>query len=143
MSHLPEFDGLTEIPESIDRVHPLGETAPAVCPKCHHSMELGEVDDHHVLLCQGCRGILVQSEIFAKVVAERRKNYQGTDSMPQPIDSHQLNHNVDCPGCGQHMSVHPYHGPGAVVIDSCPRCWFTFLDYGELSSIEKAPGRRH
>ena len=143
MNHFsPKGNGLTEVPDSIDRVIPLGETAPTVCPKCHHTMELGEVDGKYVLLCLGCQGVLVQSKVFASLIRERRTNYQGSDATPKPLDTHQLKHTINCPGCSKQMSVHPYHGPGNVVVDSCSECWFTFLDYGELSAIEKAPGRR-
>ena len=143
MNHVPGSKNLSEVPASIDRVVPLGVTAPTVCPKCQDAMELGEVDNFHVLLCKGCQGILVQSEVFAMLVGQRRKNYSGADSTPSPLDSNQLKRNIKCPGCAQKMAVHPYYGPGNVVVDSCSKCWFTYLDYGELSAIEKAPGRRN
>jgi Zn-finger nucleic acid-binding protein len=39
------------------------------------------------------------------------------------------------------MDVHPYYGPGAVVLDSCARCTLIWLDHGEIAAIERAPGR--
>jgi Zn-finger nucleic acid-binding protein len=37
--------------------------------------------------------------------------------------------------------VHPYYGPGNVVIDTCSRCDLIWLDFGELKQIADAPGR--
>lgn len=39
------------------------------------------------------------------------------------------------------MDVHPYYGPGNVVIDSCTACSLIWLDYGELQQMTDAPGR--
>ena len=39
------------------------------------------------------------------------------------------------------MDVHPYYGPGNVVIDSCRRCDVIWLDFGELEQITRAGGR--
>jgi Zn-finger nucleic acid-binding protein len=40
------------------------------------------------------------------------------------------------------MEVHPYYGPGNVVVDSCCHCGLVWLDAGEISMIETAPGAR-
>lgn len=133
---------LAEIPPGLDRVVPLGEPAPTACPKCHGSMELASIEDQFLLLCQACQGLLVQSQVLAQVIQLRRKTYSGPETRPTPLDPQQLKIRIPCPGCGREMDVHPYHGPGNCVIDSCGRCCFTFLDYGELAEIEKAPGQR-
>ena len=39
------------------------------------------------------------------------------------------------------MDVHPYYGPGNVVIDTCSACDMVWLDYGELKQITDAPGQ--
>lgn len=130
------------IGESIDRIILLGEPAPGVCPKCKSAMELGQLDKDMVLICKECRGILIQSEIFGRAVSRRRKEFSGQEQTPPPMDAKRLQRHLNCPGCKAQMDVHPYHGPGNVIIDSCSKCWFMFLDEGELSSIETAPGRR-
>jgi Zn-finger nucleic acid-binding protein len=38
------------------------------------------------------------------------------------------------------MDVHPYYGPGNVIIDSCTTCDLVWLDIGELKQIAEAPG---
>jgi hypothetical protein len=39
------------------------------------------------------------------------------------------------------MDVHPYFGPGNVIIDTCGTCDLVWLDFGELKQIEDAPGQ--
>ena len=39
------------------------------------------------------------------------------------------------------MDVHPYYGPGNVVIDTCGQCYLVWLDHGELKQIADAPGQ--
>lgn len=39
------------------------------------------------------------------------------------------------------MDVHPYYGPGNIVIDTCSRCNVIWLDCGELQQIADAPGK--
>jgi hypothetical protein len=38
------------------------------------------------------------------------------------------------------MDVHPYYGPGNVVVDTCRKCDLVWLDFGELQQIGDAPG---
>lgn len=145
MNHFPSdpHNELTRVPESIDRVVVIGDPSPANCPKCHATLVLAEVDDHPVLFCGECCGLLIQSRIFSEVVTERRKKYTGPEAVPTVRSASDLERKICCPGCHQPMETHPYHGPGNTVIDSCIRCWLTFLDYGELNEIERAPGRRN
>ena len=127
---------------SIDRVIPMGDQAPILCPRCKSHMELGQIEDSMVIICEQCEGLLIQSPILAHLVDVRRKSYHDEDLIPPPMNTAQLKKKIKCPGCGTLMDVHPFHGPGNAVIDSCVRCSLTFLDAGELTSIEKAPGRR-
>ena len=131
-----------ESSDKADRVNPLGDVAPSKCPKCAHPMELAQAEEFLIIICQACEGLLIQSEVLALLVAQRRSKYKGPDSIPSPLDRRDLERRIACPGCGTVMDVHPYHGPGNAVIDSCSKCRLTFLDSGELSKIEKAPGQR-
>jgi Zn-finger nucleic acid-binding protein len=40
------------------------------------------------------------------------------------------------------MEVHPYYGPGNIVVDSCVDCGFIWLDHGELTRVEQASSGR-
>jgi Zn-finger nucleic acid-binding protein len=48
---------------------------------------------------------------------------------------------LDCPHCATRMDVHPYYGPGTIVIDTCNNCDALWLDYGELGRVINAPGK--
>jgi hypothetical protein len=76
-----------------------------------------------------------------QVIAERRAERTGPPAKPAPLDPEELERHIDCPTCGATMEVHPYYGPGNVVIDSCARCRLIWLDHGEIGAIERAPGR--
>ncbi len=142
MNNHPSQQEIDQLPESIDRVKPLGEVAPTLCPKCFSQMELGDMDGSMVILCCACKGVLIQSGVFQELMIKRRKTFQGPDAIPKPIDLKQLKIRLNCPGCKQAMEVHQYYGPGNVVIDSCVRCNFIYLDYGEIAALERAPGLR-
>jgi Zn-finger nucleic acid-binding protein len=78
---------------------------------------------------------------FADAVTRRRARAAGAPVTPSPLDPRELDTRMPCPSCGERMDVHPYYGPGNVVIDSCSRCDLIWLDFGELAQITDAPGR--
>lgn len=125
-----------------DRITPLGEASEAVCPVCASTLCQASIDNSHVLYCEECRGMLVDSEHFAYVIQRRRADRIGPPDEPKPLDPEELGRTIDCPACGRPMEVHPYYGPGNTVIDSCARCRLVWLDPGEMSRIVRAPGRR-
>lgn len=112
------------------------------CPACGQRMNAALMDDVSAEHCSGCRGVLLESELFAKVIANRRREFDGVDDLPTPIDSLQLEIRRDCPACHKRMETHPYYGPGNAVIDFCGRCRLIWLDAGEPVALVKAPGRR-
>ncbi len=132
----------TELANSADRITPLSEQAECECPVCRQQLVQGALDKARMMYCEKCRGVLVQNEAFAVVVQNRRREYTGADASPVPIDTQQYERRLDCPRCNGRMEVHPYHGPGCVVIDSCAACHLIWLDPGELAAIEQAPGQR-
>ncbi|HEY4262969.1 MAG TPA: zf-TFIIB domain-containing protein [Schlesneria sp.] len=127
---------------SADRVSPLDHPGGFDCPRCRQSLVVAAMDGLKVEHCQGCRGVIIQRHLFATLVRNRRADFRGADARPIPLDFDQLKLIVDCPSCKQAMEVHPYYGPGNIVIDSCSHCGLVWLDSGEMSRIEVAPGRR-
>lgn len=91
--------------------------------------------------CQRCRGVLLERHSFADLVRHRRAWAPGAPFHPPPLDQRELQRVVTCPSCRRKMDVHPYYGPGNVVIDSCGACDLIWLDFGELKQIVDAPGR--
>ncbi len=131
-----------ELEDSADRITPLYERGDVACPVCCEQLVAGAFDKVRIVYCHRCRGVLIPNEVFAQVVRDRRHQYTGADASPVPIDPHQYERRLDCPLCQGQMEVHPYHGPGNAVIDSCAACHLLWLDHGELAVIERAPGQR-
>lgn len=125
-----------------DRVVSFDRPSGLNCPRCQQELVEAAVDGRSVNYCNSCRGILIETPVFAEVTRKRRATYRGTEIQPQPIAPETLLESKDCPQCGKAMDVHPHYGPGRAVIDSCHRCNLVWLDNSELTSIERTPGRR-
>jgi Zn-finger nucleic acid-binding protein len=112
------------------------------CPLCQSALLRALLDDRSVVEhCQKCRGLLLPRATFGEVVALRRARSSSAVVPPVPLDPRELGRHLTCPSCRARMDVHPYYGPGNVVIDSCSACDLIWLDHGELKQISEAPGR--
>jgi Zn-finger nucleic acid-binding protein len=112
------------------------------CPLCQATLMRALLDDRSVVdHCQRCRGLLIARPTFGEAVEVRRARASGGALPPPPVDARELDRRIRCPSCHARMDVHPYYGPGNVVIDSCTACDLIWLDHGELRQITDAPGR--
>jgi Zn-finger nucleic acid-binding protein len=112
------------------------------CPLCTAPLVKALLDDvYSVEHCEQCRGLLVARATFAEAIPLRRAREPGPPAAPVPLDTRELKRVIDCPSCRAQMDVHPYYGPGNVVIDTCARCDLIWLDSGELQQITDAGGR--
>jgi hypothetical protein len=84
---------------------------------------------------------LTDQSSFLEVIEYRRARVNTPPEPPVPIDPVELRRQVGCPLCEKTLDVHPYYGPGNIVIDSCRDCQVIWLDYGELQKVVDAPGR--
>lgn len=127
---------------AVDGVHVLERPPRALpCPLCRAPLAKSLLDDSHLIqYCERCRGILMASGAFAEAIDRRRARQSGPGVAPEAVDQRELKRQVTCPSCRTPMDVHPYYGPGNVVIDSCSRCNLVWLDFGELRQITEAPG---
>ena len=133
---------LTEEGFGVDGVILFGSTTDLTCPGCGDQLETAAMGDHACCACPSCFGVAIEHEPFRSAVEERRAAYSGPDQPPMPLNPAELRHRRDCPICRDEMDVHPYFGPGTTIIDSCRRCGVVWLDTGEVTAIEQAPGRR-
>lgn len=124
---------------SADGVVALGSTGRFDCPVCRQRLAEGAIDGSRVLTCSRCRGLLLNNDEFLLIIGQRRTLSEKPPRKAKPIDPEELKRNLDCPVCAGSMEVHPYYGPGNVVIDSCGRCKVLWLDHGEFAAIETAP----
>ena len=129
-------------PDALDKLRIVGTTDPPLpCPVCATTLGHALLDEgDHVLHCAHCRGVLLARAAFVQVIERRRASAKGPGKIPTPVDRRELDRVVTCPQCQNRMDVHPYYGPGNVVIDTCPRCDAVWLDSGELGQITDAPG---
>lgn len=110
------------------------------CPTCRERLHEAALDGYRVEACNACGGILTNHGVFGKVIKIRRAASADGRRTPAPIDPREFERSIACPSCRRRMEVHPYYGPGAVVIDTCAGCGLVWLDRGELRAIELAPG---
>ncbi len=132
-----------ENPLSVDRITPLNDGVDVACPCCSETLQKGQLEDRNVLYCRHCYGMLLKNDAFGAVVRERRARRELSEAeTPRPINPADYDRLLHCPHCSGLMEAHPYYGPGNVVIDSCDRCHFIWLDHGEMARIERSAGGR-
>ncbi|MDG1897311.1 MAG: zf-TFIIB domain-containing protein [Fuerstiella sp.] len=130
-------------PLTVDRVTPCGGDLEAECPVCQKTLCTGQIEERPVLYCDGCYGLLLKNEDFGAITRVRRTRRAGHEAEPcRPLNPDEYERNICCPNCRTRMEVHPYYGPGNIVMDSCPGCQYVWLDHGELRIVEQAEGGR-
>ena len=120
----------------------LGRDAGIDCPVCGMGLTSGLIDGEKIAWCQHCQGMMFNDMSFATTVRMRRSRYGAYGEPPRPLNPAALDRKLKCSRCRKPMQVHPFHGPGNVVIDSCYPCGLIWVDAGEMTQIEQAPGRR-
>jgi Zn-finger nucleic acid-binding protein len=127
---------------AIEGVRVLGPHDAALsCPVCKAALVRALLDEGSLVQhCEQCRGLLIARPAFGEAVWARRARASGLAIPPQPLDRRELKRQIACPSCRAQMDVHPYYGPGNIVIDSCSGCDLIWLDHGELTQITDAPG---
>lgn len=133
--HFPDQDA-----EGIRRLGPAPHNMQ--CPVCRVPLWEIAVDDAHTgYQCQQCRGMLLTRRSFGETVRLRRAWATGAPEKAHPLETQELDRVLSCPHCATRMDVHPYYGPGTIVIDTCHNCDALWLDYGELGRVVNAPGK--
>ncbi len=125
-----------------DGVEVLERPGAGACPVCAAPLARALLDKAYPIdYCERCRGALMPRGVFVDVIERRRASAAGPPEPPVPLDPRELARHVVCPRCRQRMDVHPYYGPGNIVIDSCAGCDLIWLDFGELKQVVDAPGK--
>ena len=119
----------------------LGNKTNLECPLCHIPLAPVWVDQYRFLFCEQCRGKLIPSAIFVRMVNFLRSSSDNPSVIPSPMNSEELKRPIKCSNCHQRMNTHPYGGPVNIFIDNCPRCGFNWLDHHELDKIVRVPNR--
>jgi Zn-finger nucleic acid-binding protein len=127
-----------ELPAAIEYLELEAETATR-CPVCSNPLRTARLEGYPLLYCAGCSGMLLRMDLFSDLVAAARLREQRSTPVVLPRRQTPEQRRVTCPECGRPMRAHIYAGPGNVVIDTCERCGFNWLDGGELRRIAAAP----
>jgi len=115
----------------------------SICPVCEVPLVEARVDDFKILHCENCKGNLIDTASFVKIIELLRAQSIKPHVPNPPMNPEDLKRQTFCPYCKKKMDTHPYGGPGNIVIDNCPRCKVNWLDYKELEKIIRAPDRSH
>lgn len=150
LEHLPnrmhlrcEYCRTLHFPDAISEgVILLGTEQPINCPCCETALQDAILDGDKVGYCVDCRGVLLDSDHFAQVIAERREASHARFRRIEPIDADEFRRVTCCPQCDQRMDTHPYGAGGNAIIDSCACCRLVWLDAGELTVLETYPSPR-
>jgi Zn-finger nucleic acid-binding protein len=128
---------------SQDGIRVLGDNPEGLsCPVCQLPLQMITLENYFKgFQCHNCLGFLFDMITFRNTIQYRRAKANVPPDPPKRIDQEALNRELHCPSCTQLMSTHPYLGPGAIVIDTCSTCRLIWLDYGELKTVENAPGK--
>ena len=124
--------------ENPDGVQLLGEGTELDCPVCSVGLVTATVGGVEVLQCSRCEGLLVYQDEFPMIIRARSAESTGPPRRPEPISDAERSRMLGCPMCEGPFDVHPYYGPGHVLIDTCGHCAVMWLDRGEMDTIARA-----
>ncbi len=124
--------------ESPDGVRLLDESTDLLCPECGETLVVGELGGTDLLKCKKCEGILLYQTDLLSVLRQRMAEVTAPPKKKERLDPAELERRLRCPMCEGALDVHPYYGPGRVIIDTCPECQVIWLDRGEMDTIARA-----
>ncbi len=107
------------------------------CPLCQGSLQSAHIEGESVAYCGRCEAFLADMETLPAIVTKRRSRPSAEEKSTAPFDAADLTRVLRCPQCKQPMDTHPYFGGGNVVVSTCERCNFIWLDAGTLEIIER------
>jgi len=128
--HFPE--------RTADGVRSAGEPSELECPVCRAGLVVGYIRRHRVQACPKCQGVLVGPGSLSLLVDELRARHSGPRLPPAPLAPPEQERRLQCPRCRAAMDLHPYYGPGRVLIDTCGPCALVWLDRGEIATIARS-----
>lgn len=120
--------------DSADQILPLNQAGSGCCPCCRRRLTLAAMDGLKVQHCVGCEGVLLDGDVFAMYVRNRRTEFREAASQPIILIPEPINQDVHCPRCRTSMSVHPCYGPNFIIVKSCLDCGNVWLDCREMVS---------
>ena len=112
----------------------LNQPGSSFCPCCRRRLMQAAMDGLKVEHCAECEGVLLDDEVFAMFVRNRRTEFREAASQPFTLSAADLQ-DVNCPRCRTEMTVHPCYGPNFIIVNSCLDCGNVWLDCRELTNV--------
>lgn len=134
-----DYCGSVHYPDPNDEGVRILEPVEFDCPVCAKKLSLAVVGGQRVFYCQDCRGMLAAMETFLPLIGKLRADRGSFAIDALAYNPRDLERKLLCPKCRGQMDTHLYGGPGNVVIDSCEKCEWNWLDRGELARIVACP----
>lgn len=125
--------------ETAEQIVSLNRPGELCCPRCRRRLTAAAMDGLKVEHCGECSGVLLDSEVFAMFVRNRREQFRDAAQQPVVLLTEQLKRDVNCPFCRKAMSVHPCYGPNYIIVDACVDCGIVWLDCREMVIAEPTP----
>ena len=118
-----------------DGVKILGEASALPCPLCHQALVSGTIDNHPLLECERCQGLLMLMADFAELAQSRRREQHGPHPVPLEQNREPPCHLL-CPRCRKWLDRHPYYGgPAHLMLDTCERCNLLWMERGVMAAM--------
>lgn len=126
----------TDTPDGTgERIVSLNRTGQWRCPCCRRNLSVAAMDGLKVEHCADCEGVLMDSDVFAMFVRNRREEFREAASQPTILVTDRLAEQRHCPECRRAMAIHPCYGPSLMIVESCVRCGMVWLDCREWSAV--------
>jgi len=104
------------------------------CPKCRQEPMRSETHSHIAFeRCPVCKGIYLDEGDLERLVSETDAGSVDTFAY-SPVSQAMDDVHGYCFRCDQQMTS--YVGPAELRLDKCERCGGTFLDQGELATLQ-------
>ena len=107
------------------------------CPACKEALYNGRIEQHDLLYCNACHGMLIPMDDVMPLVEELRDHRERPVGYLSPRTT-EAEPTLSCPLCTHEMDHHAYGGGGNVMVDSCEQCSQLWLGRGELRKIASA-----
>ena len=106
------------------------------CPRDDQELQEGSFHDVPILLCSGCRGVLIKQTSLYPLLLQMAKELSkdiSFDSELEPVPD--KGGGIDCPNCNASMENYGYMGGREIMIDSCNQCTKLWIDTAELAAM--------
>jgi Zn-finger nucleic acid-binding protein len=124
-----------DVPDvTANQIISLNQPGSGCCPCCRRRLTLAAMDGLKVEQCAECAGVLLDDEVFAMFVRNRRIEFREAASQPLILVPVQQQPEVNCPRCRTEMNIHPCYGPDFIIVNSCLDCGNVWLDCRELTN---------